>query len=414
MTLPSTSTLDRYAFFALAAALGLIQVTIKAEVLFGVAALLWLVIAIRERRRPAVPAFFLPLVLLAGWTLVSTAFSPDPMAGLRQDKQLLLYLLVPITLRVARGARAATVANVIIAVGAVSALIGIVEYAALGFDTLQARPAGLLGYNYMTYSGVVMLAACVAIAHLLFRERRQWIWPAVAVPALLAALAFSSSRNTWFGIVLAITALVALKNWKWLAVIPLVLAGALAMAPADLRQRAWSALDPNDPTRRDRVAMLESGRLMIEGHPLLGVGPNMVPKAYLEKYKTADAVDPPDKPGADRAHLHNVPVQLAAERGLPALGAWLWFVVVAARDLLRQVRRGPAVAQAATGLAALLAMLAAGFFEHNFGDSEFLFLFLGLITLPFAAASGLQSQETDTGSRFSTRGEENRLPVSVS
>ena len=30
-------------------------------------------------------------------------------------------------------------------------------------------------------------------------------------------------------------------------------------------------------------------------------------------------------------------------------------------------------------------MLAAGLFEYNFGDSEFLMLFLGLITLPFAA-----------------------------
>jgi hypothetical protein len=30
-------------------------------------------------------------------------------------------------------------------------------------------------------------------------------------------------------------------------------------------------------------------------------------------------------------------------------------------------------------------MLAAGLFEHNFGDSEFLMLFLILITLPFAS-----------------------------
>jgi hypothetical protein len=29
----------------------------------------------------------------------------------------------------------------------------------------------------------------------------------------------------------------------------------------------------------------------------------------------------------------------------------------------------------------------AGMFEHNFGDSEFLILFLGLISLPFAAAA---------------------------
>jgi hypothetical protein len=31
-------------------------------------------------------------------------------------------------------------------------------------------------------------------------------------------------------------------------------------------------------------------------------------------------------------------------------------------------------------------MLAAGFFEYNFGDSEFLMLLLVMITLPFAAA----------------------------
>ena len=43
---------------------------------------------------------------------------------------------------------------------------------------------------------------------------------------------------------------------------------------------------------------------------------------------------------------------------------------------------------AAAGLAAVAGMLAAGLFEYNFGDSEFLMLFLVLITLPFAAARG--------------------------
>ena len=31
-------------------------------------------------------------------------------------------------------------------------------------------------------------------------------------------------------------------------------------------------------------------------------------------------------------HLHNVPLQIAAERGLPALALWLWFIVVLLRD----------------------------------------------------------------------------------
>jgi len=39
-------------------------------------------------------------------------------------------------------------------------------------------------------------------------------------------------------------------------------------------------------------------------------------------------------------------------------------------------------------------MLAAGFFEYNFGDSEFLMLFLVLVTLPFAAARERQPDAT--------------------
>ena len=41
---------------------------------------------------------------------------------------------------------------------------------------------------------------------------------------------------------------------------------------------------------------------------------------------------------------------------------------------------------AAAALAAMIAMIAAGMFEYNFGDSEFLMLLLMLVTLPFAAA----------------------------
>ena len=55
-------------------------------------------------------------------------------------------------------------------------------------------------------------------------------------------------------------------------------------------------------------------------------------------------------------------------------------------DLLRSFRTSKAPVLAGAGLAALVAMMAAGLFEYNFGDSEFLMLFLLLVTLPFAAA----------------------------
>jgi hypothetical protein len=41
----------------------------------------------------------------------------------------------------------------------------------------------------------------------------------------------------------------------------------------------------------------------------------------------------------------------------------------------------------AAALSCIIAMLAAGQFEYNFGDSEFLMLFLVFATLPFAATA---------------------------
>ena len=380
------SAIERYAFFALAASLGLLQLKLLAfTVLFGIAALLWCVLLARGAKQPAQPAFLVPLLVYAGLTMVSTAFSPDPLASLREDKQLIWYLVIPVTMGLAARTRATTVTNAIIAVGAVSAFVGMVQGIIVGelnLDyLLHNRPHGVVGH-FMTYSGLLMLVACTAAAQLLYRER-EWLWPAVAVPALLVALAVTLSRNVWIGTLLALTALLLLRRPKLTLAVPLVVAASL-LVPS-VRDRALSMFDPSNPTNRDRLSMWKSGQAMIADHWVTGVGPNMVPRAYIERYKRPDAVDPDDQPGSTRAHLHNVVIQIAAERGVPALIAWFWFLAVAARDLWRQTRTGPAPGLAAAGLAAIVAMLSAGMFEHNFGDSEFLLLFLALITLPYAA-----------------------------
>jgi hypothetical protein len=62
-----------------------------------------------------------------------------------------------------------------------------------------------------------------------------------------------------------------------------------------------------------------------------------------------------------------------------------------------QLRAGPAHAIAGAGLAAVVAMVVAGLFEYNFGDSEVLMLFLCLVTLPFAAR--LSSADDARGAR---------------
>jgi O-antigen ligase len=92
-------------------------------------------------------------------------------------------------------------------------------------------------------------------------------------------------------------------------------------------------------------------------------------------------------------HLHNVPLQIAAERGLPALAVWLSFLFVLVRDFWRQRRGVEWTFLPNAGIAIVAAMFTAGMFEYNFGDSEFLMLFLLLVTLPYAA---MRSAEPST------------------
>jgi len=107
-----------------------------------------------------------------------------------------------------------------------------------------------------------------------------------------------------------------MKDFRLLPVIPIVAAVFFAIAPPQITARFYSIFDMQDPTSRDRVAMLRAGVAMVKAHPLTGVGPTMVQPLY-ERYRDPSAVEKVNP------HLHNVPVQIAAERGLPALAAWL-------------------------------------------------------------------------------------------
>ena len=354
-----------------------LQVSIAlAHILLTATLLSWVLLHVRERGHPSAPAFFLPLVVYAGLTFVSSLFSVDPTTSLVDSKQLVLLAIVPAVYDIARGPRAATVVDVIISVGAASAVFGIVQYGVLHYDNLGQRPQGTLTH-YMTYSGVLMLVIGAAAARLVFGSRDR-IWPALVMPALVVALALTFTRNAWIGACVAAGLLFVLKDFRLTGLLPVVLAALFVLAPEGLINRLTSTFNAQDPANQDRFAMIEVGALMVRDHPLTGVGPNMVPQVYAE-YRPDYAVN------ETNPHLHNVPLQIAAERGLPALAVWFWFVGAASVALFRLFRKGERVL-AAAALASMAAMLAAGLFEYNFGDSEFLMLFLVLITLPFAAS----------------------------
>ena len=372
------TTLERVTFGLLVAFVAAQQVSIAgAQILLTLLLAAWAVSLVKTHGHPEVPPFFLPLAAYAAVTLVVSLFSVDPMGSLGRDKQLVLFAVVPVVYHLARGARAVTIVDVIVSVGAASAAFGIVQFGILHYDNLGQRPQGTLGH-YMTYSGMLMLVISAAAARLVFGKTNR-MWSALMMPALLVALQLTFGRSAWVGVSVAVGLLFLLKDFRLLGLIPAVIALTFAFAPDSVVDRMVSVFDRKDPTSRDRVAMLEIGQAMVKDHPLTGVGPNMVPRVYAQ-YRVAGAVNPTNP------HLHNVPMHIAAERGLPALAVWVWFIVTVVMGLWKLFKRPDTQMLAAGGLAAVAGMLAAGFFEYNFGDSEFLMLFLVLVTLPFAAA----------------------------
>ena len=372
----ATATLERAAFVLLLLFVGALQVSIAAaELLFAVTAGCWLLLLARDRRLPGAPVFFLPLAVYAAATLVSSAFSLNPTVSFLDSRQLLLFAVVPLVFDLAPRDRASTVLAVIVTVGAASAAIGIGQYALFHYDQLGKRPEGALTH-YMTYSGTLMLVICAAAAQLVFGARAR-TWPALVMPALVVALTLTLSRGPWVGACVAVGLLLVLRDFRLAALLPVVVAMLFVLAPDPVTSRMLSIFDLHDPSNSDRLSMMQAGVAMVREHPLTGVGPDLIPQVY-ERYRVAGAVH------ATNPHLHNVPLQIAAERGLPALGIWLWFLGACIVTLIRQFRASTDKMLPAAAVAAVAAMLSAGMFEYNFGDSEFLMLLLVIVTLPFA------------------------------
>jgi putative inorganic carbon (HCO3(-)) transporter len=244
---------------------------------------------------------------------------------------------------------------------------------------------------YMTFAGVLLLGALFLLAHLAtVRWRTVW-WMVPAAALTVGALAFTYSRNAWLGlaagaVMLIVTGRRAGRVVTILAAIALL---AALFAPDTVQQRARSLLDPRDATLRDRMAMWQSGAAMVADRPLLGVGPGEV-RAWYPHYRRPEALRP------STGHLHNSAVQIAAERGLPALAVWLWLWVAFFRRGGRVLARlkgtaGRPRALVLASLVGVLAFLIAGLFEDNFRDAEVVMLVYALMTLPFVVERDLDA-----------------------
>ena len=151
--------------------------------------------------------------------------------------------------------------------------------------------------------------------------------------------------------------------------------------------RAQDALLLKDPSSSLRIQVARVGLSRIKMHPVFGHGMDAIHLHWNEW----------GFPGSDMLSMHSTPLQIAFDRGLPALFFWLWmvgaFLFAAARAERRTSDRGDTNRY---GLFLGILGAIAGFFvsslaNYNFGDAEIALLFWLLMGLFIALRASPQA-----------------------
>lgn len=363
-------------FLSLYLLFSMISITLSYTILF-LALLCWLILLIKNRQPPQFPSFFWPLLVYSLLSLISAFQSVNPEISLINSRELLLFLIVPIvfsgmsSLAYIKKAR-----FVLLASACISSLYS------LFYFIFQAVPGeritGFMGHP-LTQAGLLLLFFSFALSHFLFsKEKSKYLWALGCILALVA-LSLTLTRSAWIGLALAAAFILALYKPRTLIIIPIVITLFFLLSPKHVKSRILSIFSTRSYSNVQRIEYLQAGIKIIKDYPLFGTGPNTVDMVFQNpKYGLSDL-------SKRNVHLHNNLTQIGAERGIPALLAWLTFIGWAFLSLIRLLRNKDPTLYPLTvsALAAISALCTAGLFEYNFGDSEITILFLFIITLPF-------------------------------
>jgi O-antigen ligase len=351
----------------------------------------------RERLR--FPPILLPLSIFVGLTLVAVALSSNPRAGVPQIVKLYVFLMLPVVYTAVRNVR--HIRPLVWGWGAAataSAVWAFVQFwskrqraLGAGEDFYMAyvadRATGFMGH-WMTFGAAQMTALMLLAALIFFAPPRRYRWIAITAAVLiLASIVIGWTRSVWLATAVSGAYLIAVWRPKLLLLAPLAIAVGWVASPASIRERVVSIYKPHGQvdSNQHRYVTARTGYAIIQAHPWFGIGPEM-PGKLFHAYVPADVPKP--LPEGFYGHLHNVYLQYAAERGVPALLAFLWMIGTMLCHWGGRVRSGVAGDSRAIlhgCTAALIALLIEGFFEHNLGDSEVLGMFWVIVAWGYRA-----------------------------
>ncbi len=139
--------------------------------------------------------------------------------------------------------------------------------------------------------------------------------------------------------------------------------------------RQPATLSFNDESTSRRIAYMQAGLRVIPRHPLLGVGIDSHKLHWREWGFPGDYI----------THTHSTPIQIAMDRGLPALACYLWLIaammVMAGRGYKRAKEESDEFDEGIMlgTLGALIGFSISSITNYNVGDSEALMMLLCVV-----------------------------------
>ena len=232
------------------------------------------------------------------------------------------------------------------------------------------RAQGTLGH-YVVFADMLMQLGCMAWALTLvnIRQRGWAVLFGLAFVGITAALLMTETRAAVAGLVLGcmVSLLLLGRGWMRWALIGLLL---VIIAGATLwiqHSRGVQWVDHSDVSTHFRVLMWQDGIRLVREHPWFGVGMETV-HVHWQEWNIRGFIQ-----YNVQSHFHSTYLQIAVERGIPTLIAWLWFCVAYLAFLVRLFRRlraeDPFAAGVVTAIcASFVAFAFTSLFHYNLGE----------------------------------------------
>ena len=228
--------------------------------------------------------------------------------------------------------------------------------------------------HWVTYSEVLQLIASLALGIFLALARKKTLTGLLlllGVIGLVFALGMTVTRASWIGFGISVLVMLMLTASKRTVLIvaacaiPVVLAGAFWLQ----QKRSIGFFDRQDQSTSWREMVWREGFNLLVSKPrhlVFGVGVDSI-KAYWKQWGLFDNGRQPV------GHMHSNLLQIALERGVPALIVWLILLGVYVRMLWRLIRNSTDDFPKGLALGALggtIGFFMSGLVHYNWGDSE--------------------------------------------